>query len=135
MAYRITEIEAIGPKCGAKLTEAGIAETVRLLAACGSKSGRKATAEKTGFSAAQLLKWADMADPMRISGVAGENSDLLEAAGVDTVKGLKMRRPNNLAAKMQEADEAKKPVRQAPSEPQVIKWVERAKTMEPMISH
>jgi len=38
-------------------------------------------------------------------------------------------------AKMKEVNEAKKLVRQAPSESQVAKWVEQAKTMEPMISH
>ncbi len=135
MAYRITEIEGIGPKYGEKLGEAGITNTDHLLAECGSKKGRKTTADKTGFSEAQLLKWANMADLMRISGVGEEYSELLEAAGVDTVKELKMRRADNLAAKMQEVNETKKLVRQAPSEAQVGKWVEQAKTMEPMISH
>lgn len=135
MAYRITEIEGIGPAYGAKLSEAGITTTEQLLAECGSKKGRAATAEKTGLTESQLLKWANMADLMRISGVGEEYSELLEAAGVDTVKELKMRRPDNLAAKMQDVNAAKKLVRQAPSESQVAKWVEQAKTMEPMISH
>ena len=135
MAYRITEIEGIGPKYGDKLSAAGITNTDHLLAECGSKKGRKATAEKTGFSESQLLKWANMADLMRISGVGEEYSELLEAAGVDTVKELKMRRADNLAAKMAEVNAAKKLVRQTPSESQVTKWVEQAKTLEPKISH
>lgn len=135
MAYKITEIEGIGPKFGATLEEAGIKTTDHLLAECGSKKGRKATADKTGLNEKQLLKWANMADLMRISGVGEEYSELLEAAGVDTVKELKMRRPDNLTAKMAEVNEAKKLVRQAPSESQVSKWVEQAKSLEPMISH
>lgn len=135
MAYRITEIEGIGPKYGDKLSAAGITNTDHLLVECGSKKGRKATAEKTGFSEAQLLKWANMADLMRISGVGEEYSELLEAAGVDTVKELKMRRADNLAEKMAEVNAAKKLVRQTPSESQVTKWVEQAKTLEPKISH
>jgi len=135
MAYKITEIEGIGPTYGAKLGEVGINTTDDLLTKCGSKKGRKATADESGLTEAQLLKWANMADLMRISGVGEEYSELLEAAGVDTVKELKMRRPDNLTAKMAEVNEAKKLVRQAPSESQVSKWVEQAKTMEPMISH
>ena len=135
MAYKITEIEGIGPTYGEKLGGAGITTTDHLLAQCGSRKGRKDTADKTGLTEAQLLKWANMADLMRISGVGEEYSELLEAAGVDTVKELKMRRADNLAAKMTEVNATRKLVRQAPSESQVAKWVEQAKTMEPMISH
>jgi len=135
MAYKITEIEGIGPAYGAKLGEAGISTTDHLLAKCGSRKGRQETAAATGLTEAQLLKWANMADLMRISGVGEEYSELLEAAGVDTVKELKMRRADNLAAKMEEVNGTKKLVRQAPSESQVAKWVEQAKTLEPMISH
>jgi hypothetical protein len=49
-----------------------------------------------------------MADLMRISGGGEEYSELLEAAGVDTVKGLKQRKAENLAARMEEVDGAKK---------------------------
>ena len=135
MAYQITEIEGIGPKMAEKLKVAKITNTDHLLAKCGAKKGRKETAEATGLSEAQLLKWANMADLMRISGVGEEYSELLEAAGIDTVKELKMRRADNLTAKMKEVNEAKKLVRQAPSESQVSKWVEQAKSLDPMISH
>ena len=55
-----------------------------------------------------LLKWANMADLMRISGVGAEYSELLEAAGVDTVKELRNRNAENLAAKMAEVNDNKK---------------------------
>jgi len=135
MAYKITEIEGIGPKYGETLGKAGINTTDDLLDKCADKKGRKATAGDAGLTESQLLKWANMADLMRISGVGEEYSELLEAAGVDTVKELKMRRPDNLTAKMKEVNEAKKLTRQTPSESQVTKWVEQAKTLEPKISH
>ena len=122
MAYRIQEIEGIGPTFGAKLEAAGITNTDHLLKEYGSRKGRKATAEKTGLDESKLLKWANMADLMRIS-------------GVDTIKELKMRRADNLTAKMVEVNTAKKLVRQVPSEAQVTKWVDQAKTLDPMISH
>jgi predicted flap endonuclease-1-like 5' DNA nuclease len=135
MTYKITEIEGIGPARAEKLALAGISTTEHLLAFCADAKGRAAVAEKTGFDAATLLKFANMADLMRISGVGGEYAELLEAAGVDTVKELRTRRADNLAAKMAEVNEAKKLVRAVPTEASVVKWIEQAKSMEPMISH
>jgi len=43
---------------------------------------------------------SDSADLMRVKGLGEEWSDLLEAAGVDTVQELKHRKPENLHAKM-----------------------------------
>ena len=88
MSYKIQEIEGIGPVYAEKLAAADIDTTEELLKLCCDARGRKTTAEKTGVSESQLLKWANMADLMRISGIGSEFSELLEAAGVDTVNGL-----------------------------------------------
>lgn len=135
MAYKVDEIEGIGAKYAERLQAAGIKTTEDLLSACGSRKGRDDMAEKTGFSASQLLKWANMADLMRISGVGEEYSELLEAAGVDTVKELATRKAENLAAKMKEVNEARQLTRALPAASQVQKWVDQAKTMDPAISH
>ncbi len=135
MKYKIEDIEGIGPAFGKKLSAVGITNTEILLERCGSRSGRSETADKTGLSESQLLKWANMADLMRISGVGEEFSELLEAAGVDTVKELRTRNAENLAAKMAEVNEAKKLTRTVPSASQVTKWVEQAKDLPPAITH
>ena len=106
-----------------------------MLKLCCDARGRKSTSEKTGVSEAQLLKWANMADLMRISGVGSEYSELLEAAGVDTVKELRNRNAENLAAKMAEVNETKNLTRTVPSEKVVKGWVEQAKTLDPLITH
>ena len=113
----------------------GITNTGHLLAQCASAKGRKTVAQATGLDEAQLLKWANMADLMRISGVGEEYSELLEAAGVDTVKELRQRRADNLTARMEEVNAAKKLVRQRPSVKQVTRWIEQAKSLAPTISH
>ncbi len=135
MAYKIDEIEGIGPAYKEKLNGAGIETTDNLLETCGDKKGRAALAEKTGLSEGQILKWTNMADLMRISGVGEEYSELLEAAGVDTVKELRNRNAENLAAKMAEVNEEKKLTRAVPSTSQVEKWVEQAKTLDPKITY
>lgn len=135
MGYKIEGIEGIGPVFGAKLVAAGIRTTDGYLKACAARKGRKAVAEKTGISETHLLEWANMADLMRIKGVGPEFSELLEAAGVDTVKELKHRTPKSLAAKLAEVKAAKKLTRVTPSLAQVERWVSEAKDLPPVITH
>ena len=97
MGYKIEEIEGIGPAYAEKLAAASISTTDDLLKLCCDARGRKATAEKTGVSESQLLKWANMADLMRVSGVGRQYAELLEASGVDTIKELRNRNAENLA--------------------------------------
>lgn len=135
MSYSITEIEGIGPVYAEKLAAVGIKTTEAYLERAKDPAGRKALESETGIEHGRILKWANMADLMRISGVGEEYSELLEAAGVDTVKELKHRNAENLAAKMVEVNEEKKLVRQVPSESQVTKWVEQAKELPPMMTY
>ena len=135
MNYPIEEIEGIGPVYGKKLSAAGITNTKLLLDRCASAKGRREVAGATGLDDGQLLKWANLADLMRISGIGKQFSELLEAAGVDTVKELRNRRADNLTAKMAEVNAAKKLTRSTPSEKQVTRWVEQAKSLPPVITH
>ena len=131
----IATIEGIGPVYAEKLTAAGVKTVEALLDHAKDPKGRKALAEASGIDEKKILDWANKADLMRIKGVAEEYSDLLEAAGVDTVKELKTRRADNLAAKLAEVNEAKKLVRQVPSEKSVADWIEQAKTLPPVLTY
>ncbi len=70
-----------------------------------------------------------MADLFRIHGVGQDFSELLEAAGVDTVPELAQRNAENLTAKMEEVNEVKKLTRRTPSLKEVEKWIAEAKTL------
>lgn len=136
----IESIEGIGPSNGKKLRAAGVQSVNALLQAGGAKSGRKALAKETGIKESSLLGWVNRADLMRIKGVSTQYSDLLEAAGVDTVKELRNRKPENLAVKMKNVNDAavakgSSIVRRPPSLSEVQKWVSQAKKMKPGVSH
>ncbi len=133
--YPIQDVEGIGPVYGAKLETAGITTTDALLAATKTPSDRNAVAEKTGIDAGLVLKWANMVDLYRIDGIGSEFSELLEAAGVDTVPELARRRADNLAAKMVEVNAARKLTRRVPSEAEVTKWIEHAKTLPRVLQY
>ena len=131
----IATIEGIGPVYAEKLATAGIKTVEGLLEAAKDPKGRKALAEASGIDEAKILNWANKADLMRLKGVGEEYSDLLEAAGVDTVKELKHRKAENLHAKMVEVNEAKKLVRQTPSLKAVSDWIEQAKELPAVLSY
>jgi nucleotidyltransferase/DNA polymerase involved in DNA repair len=135
MRYKIEDIEGIGGVYGSKLSKVGINSTADLLKHCGSAKGRRQVAATSGLDEGKLLKWANMADLMRIRGIGKQFSELLEAAGVDTVKELRTRRADNLAATMKQANARKKLTRGTPSQRQVATWIDQAKSMSAAITH
>ncbi len=135
MNYKIEEIEGIGKARADKLAKAGIKTTGDLLAQGASARGRKVIAEQCSVSTVRLLKWVNMADLMRISGVGEEYSELLEAANCNTIKQLRRRNPTNLTQRMLEINAEKKLVRSPPTEAQVTKWVQQAGKLEPMLTY
>ena len=135
MAKNIEQIEGIGPATGEALRNAGLKTVEQLLDAGGDRASRAALAEKTGISESRLLKCINMADLFRINGVASQYAELLEGAGVDTVKELKNRNAENLAAKMIEVNEVKRLVRRTPSISVVNDWVEQARKLPAKVSY
>jgi len=135
MSYPITDIEGIDGEAANILRTVGIRSTERLLEAARTVRGRKMLAIKTGFDEKQLLCWANVADRMRIKGVRKEYAELLQAAGVDTVKELKYRNPANLANAMAEANKRRKMVNLLPSKKVVSNWIESAKKLQLKITY
>lgn len=135
MAYKIIDIEGIGEVYAEKLTAAGIKTTDDLLEKGASKKGRQDLAEETGISEKLILKWTNHADLFRIKGIAGQFAELLEAAGVDTVKELRHRVPANLHAKLVEVNEAKNLCNRVPAESEVEKMIEQAKELDPKMTY
>jgi len=135
MTYPITDIDGIDGEEAAIFKSAGIRSTGRLLEVARTVRGRKTLAEKTGFPEKQLLCWANVADRMRVKGIRKEYAELLQAAGVDTVKDLKYRNPANLAKAMAEANKRRKMVRLPPSEKVVGNWIENAKKLQLKITY
>lgn len=134
-SIKVETIEGIGSTYAARLAEAGIVTTEDLLNVAGTRKGRQELAENTGISGKLVLKWVNRADLMRVPGIGEEYSDLLEAAGVDTVKELRNRRPENLYKALIEVNEEKKLVRRAPYLSEVEAWVAGAKQIEPRVSY
>src|SRR5574338_208217 len=116
---RIADIEGIGPVYAEKLREIGIQSTTTLLRRGGSAKGRKELADSACIEEAKILEWVNHADLFRVHGVGSEYSDLLEAAGVDTVPELRQRNPRALYDTLVKTNEEKRLVRKLPTADEV----------------
>ena len=134
---KLETIEGIGAQKADKLRKAGIKTCEQLLADGATKKGRKGIATATGYADTTILEWVNRADLMRVPGVSRQYSDLLEAAGVDTVKELRRRNVKNLVVAMEEANTKgrNKLVQRTPSEKVVQKWVDAAKGMDAVVKY
>lgn len=135
MDYKIDQIEGIGAVYAEKLIAVGIKTTDDLLDRCDTPKGRKEVAEATGISPKLILKWTNHADLFRIKGVAGQFAELLEAAGVDTVKELRHRVPENLHAKLVATNEEKNLCNRVPAVSEIKAMVDQAKEMDPRVKY
>jgi hypothetical protein len=135
MSYPIGDIKCFDSGMAAKLKAIGIRTSDKLLDAAKSLRGRKTLAEKTGIDEKSLLRMANKIDRMRVKGIGQDYAELLQLAGVDTVRELKYRNPKRLAEAMAEANTKRKLVRVLPSERTVGRWIEHAKKLPLKITY
>jgi predicted flap endonuclease-1-like 5' DNA nuclease len=131
----IDAIEGVGVRNLAKLRRAKCRTTEALLKKGATRRDRTALAAETGLLASDLLEWVNRADLMRIKGIGTEYSDLLEEAGVDTIKVLRRRNAANLTKAIEDINAKKRSVRRLPTPAMVGAWVEAAKKLEPVVSY
>lgn len=135
MPYKITDIEGIGETYGARLMEESIASTGDLLKKAGTKAGRVSLAAATGIPESLILTWVNHADLMRIKGIAGQISELLEAAGVDSVPELKNRNAANLHLKLVAVNDQFGLSGKVPSENELQTMIDQAKALPRAVEH
>ena len=128
-------IEGIGPSYASKLAKAGVKTVNGLLKNGASSNGRKLIADLSGISKEKVLDFVNMADLFRVNGVSSQYAELLKGAGVDTVKELAQRNPENLFNAMVETNQAKKLVRLVPAQSKVTDWVAQAKELPRVVEY
>jgi Domain of unknown function (DUF4332) len=133
--YPITHIDGLDADEVKTLRSLGIRTTERLLDEAKSPKARRRLAERCGIDEKRLLRFANACDHMRIKGMGKGYLGLLQEVGVDTVRELRYRKPENLARAMAEANKRKRLVRFLPPEKLVVRWIEHAKTLPLKISY
>ena len=131
----IDAVEGIGYKQATALRKARIRTTEALLKVGATKKGRRTIAASSEISEKLILEWVNRADLMRVRGVGEEYSDLLAAAGVDTVKELRRRNAGSLLGMMVSINTKRRLVRRLPTEMMVARWVDHAKELPPVVTY
>ena len=131
----IDAIAGLDPKSATRFRKARVRTTEALLKRAASRRGRRELADATRLDEKQILVWLNRADLMRVKGIGSEYSDLLEAAGVDTIKELRRRNAASLTKRMMQINESQKLVQRLPTEGMVEGWVAHAARLEPIITY
>lgn len=132
---RIDEIRSLSHKEATRLRKAGVRTTDALLRKAATRSGRADLSSATDLPTSDLLKWANVADLMRIKGIGGEYAELLALSGVTTIKELRRRNGVALTAKIMSVNGRKDLVRRLPTEAMVESWIHRASELDQIVKH
>lgn len=118
-----------------KLKARGIKNSDQLLESVKTPVARRELAKELGIAPGEVLEMANRADLARIKGIGEVFADLLENAGVDTVKELSKRLPENLHAKLAEINAQKKVSQRTPTLDMVKDWVTQAKELPKILEY
>ena len=135
MTTAVKDLKGATADIVAKMKEKGIKDNEKLLNAAAAPPQRKELAAHCGCDAKVILELCNRADLARVKGVSGVYSDLLEKAGVDTVKELATRRPDNLQAKIKETNDKEKLTARPPTAAAVEDWVRQAKELPKVLTY
>lgn len=135
MAMTLSKLKGMTPELSAKLRQNAVYDTRRLLVVCRTPALRQALAQSLGIESGQVLELANRADLARVDGIGTVFSNLLEEAGVDTVRELATRNPANLHETLVKVNAVKHLTRRAPSSDMVRAWIAQAKRLVPSIEY
>ena len=135
MATPVKELKGITDPIAETLKSQGIGDNEQFVEAAASPAQRKELADACGCDTRDILQLANRADLARIKGVSGVYGDLLEHAGVDTVKELASRKPENLHAKIIETNDTMQLSERPPTAAQVEEWVAQAKALPKTLTY
>ncbi|HLL78754.1 MAG TPA: DUF4332 domain-containing protein [Ktedonobacteraceae bacterium] len=125
----LSDIKGLATEVRAKLEAEGIKNTTQFLERTQTQKQRTELAHKVGATPEAMKEMANRADLMRLNGIGGDFSNLLEEAGVNSCKELQHRVPEKLHAALVEIHTSQKIGHHAPSLVQTTAWITEAKKL------
>jgi predicted flap endonuclease-1-like 5' DNA nuclease len=132
---KLADVEGIGEKYAQKLKDAGVSSTRALLEKGAKAKGRKELAKASGIGEKLILEWVNHLDLFRVRGISTDYADLLEEAGINTVRALAQRKAANLYQKLVLVNQQKRLVRRLPTQAQVSNWIDQAKQLPGIVTY
>lgn len=125
----MSNLKGLQPEVKTKLEAEGIRTTTQFLEHTRTQQQRTELALKVGTTPVAIKELANRADLMRLRGVGGDFSNLLEEAGVNSCKELQHRVPEKLYTTLGTIHTEKKIGHHAPTLTQATEWIAEAKTL------
>lgn len=129
MPIPINNIKGVSSTHAKTLKKHGLGNSDKYLAATKTAQMRRELANKLRVDEKMVLEHANRCDLARVKGVGEAFSNLLEDAGVDTIKELANRVPENLHEKMMERNKGKRIAHRHATMKEVKSWVAQAKAL------
>lgn len=128
MKDKISTLKGMTPELQAKLEEKGIRDTQHLLDQTATEKQRADLAHAVGVKPQVLKEFHNRADLMRLKGVGGDLSNLLEEAGVNSCKELRHRKAESLHEALVKIQAEKKIAHHTPTLAQITEWIKEAES-------
>ncbi len=130
----VDSFKGIGLVCGGILRNLGIFTVSDLLRVGATERGRNRIANEVGVTSETVRKWIHREDLLRVKGIGGKYSALLESAGVNTVVGLSTKNPRRLSQTLKTVNRDKNLVERIPPSKTIKIWVHNAQNLEPILA-
>jgi predicted flap endonuclease-1-like 5' DNA nuclease len=125
----MSDIKGLEPEVKTKLESQGIRTTTQFLEHSRTPQQRTELAHKVGTTLVAIKELANRADLMRIPGVGGDYSNLLEEAGVNSCRELQHRVPEKLHKALEAIHTGKKIGYRVPTLVQTTQWITEARAL------
>jgi hypothetical protein len=129
MSVTISDLKGLQPEVKTKLEFEGIRNTQQFLERTRTPQQRAELAHKVGTTPVAIKELANRADLMRLPGVGGDFSNMLEEAGVNSCKELQHRVPEKLHKTLEVMHTDKKIGHRVPTLAQTTQWIIEAKAL------
>lgn len=130
MGISITQLRGTTASMIKTLKSQGLGNVDALLLAARTPLMRRKLAQMVGTTPQHILAIANRADLSRIKGVAGTYCDLLELAGVGSVRTLAKQKKEHLHEALIDINQRHQLCKVPPSSTRVCSWIEQAKTLK-----
>jgi predicted flap endonuclease-1-like 5' DNA nuclease len=125
----MSDLKGLQPEVKTKLESEGIRNTTQFLEHTRTHQQRAELAHKVGTTLVAIKELANRADLMRLRGVGGDFSNMLEEAGVNSCRELQHRVPEKLYKTLEAIHADKKIGHRVPTLFQTTEWITEAKTL------
>jgi predicted flap endonuclease-1-like 5' DNA nuclease len=125
----MSDIKGLQPEVKTKLESEGIRTTTQFLEHARTPQQRTELAHKVGTTLVAIKELANRADLMRVHGIGGDFSNLLEEAGVNSCRELQHRVPEKLHKALEAIHTDKKIGHRVPTLVQTTQWITEAKAL------